>query len=131
MNRTTLLLSAAVMLAGGPAAFAQGLHVSQHLAGYQCMSLNLSEQQLLTNSAPVPVRSGPSPTSPQVGVAGSTVAVAAPLQPVNGFYKMLFPNGATVWIEAAKLRPWANSSNPKATCTPSMMSNGKPGFDYR
>lgn len=129
MNRIAILLSA-VLLARGFVAVAQGPTVAHPLTGYQCMSLNLTEEQLLTNSTPVPVRSGPSPASPQVGVAGATVAVATPLQPVNGYYRMLFPTGGEVWIEAAKLRPWKNAGDPKVTCTPSLMSNGRPGFDY-
>ena len=110
---------------------AQGLRVVQPIDGYVCMSLNLSERQLLDNSKPVPVRAEPSPNAPQIGVAGATVAVLQPAQPVNGFVQMLFPTGQHAWIPFNNLRPWRSVSNPAAKCVPSWLSNGKPGFDYK
>ena len=110
---------------------AQGLRVVQPIDGYRCMSLNLSERQLLDNSKPVPVRTEPSLEAPQVGVAGATVAVLQAARPVNGFVQSLFPTGQHVWILSSDLRPWQSLTNPKARCVPSWLSNGKPGFDYR
>lgn len=131
MTKSTLTIVAPALLGIVAPAYAQRLHVVRAIPGYRCMSLNLTESQLLNNSAPVPVRSAPSSSAPQVGVAGATVAVASPLHPVNGYLQMMFPNGAKVWIAADRLRPWRSPSNPQARCTPALLSNGKPGFDYR
>ena len=111
--------------------FAQGLQVVRPIEGYTCMSLNLTESQLLNNTKPVLVRAEPTLSSPQVGTAGATVAVLQPAHPVNGFVQILFPTGQHVWINFSELRPWRSSSNPKAQCVPSWLSNGKPGFDYK
>jgi len=109
---------------------AQGIHAVRPLAGYACMMLNLTEQQLMDASARVPARTAPDAASPAVGWAAATVAVRGPFHVVNGFAEALFPSGATVWIESAKLRPYRSDGDPAARCVPSEMSNGKPGFAY-
>ena len=70
----------------------------------------------------------PSASSPKVGNAAAVVIATSPLNVVHGFGEVLFPNGRQGWIEAKMLRPYANASNPNAHCTPSLMSNGRPGF---
>jgi hypothetical protein len=129
MKRTILGVALSCAFLCGTA-HAGGLTVVKRLPGYQCMSLDLSEEQLLSNSSPVPVRSAPSDAAPQVGLAGTTVAIVSPPAPIGGYDEMLFPNGKTVWIQAARLRPWASKSDPGAQCFPAELSNGKPGFDY-
>lgn len=123
-------LAVGVALGVSAPVFAQSLTVVRHLPGYTCMSLNLTERQLLEGSVPVPVRAGPSSNSPQLGFAAATVAVREPAKPVNGFLEMLFPDGRAVWIAASMLRPWKSANDPNAQCIPSLMSNGKPGFDF-
>ena len=111
-------------------AMAQGLTVVKHLDDFTCMSLNLTEQQLMDGSVPVQVRAAPEGTAPSVGVAAATVAVRKPVKPVNGFVEMLFPDGRGVWIKANMLHRWKSLNNPRAKCFPAMMSNGRPGFDF-
>lgn len=123
--------SALLLILVSSASHAQGLQVIQPIEGYVCMSLNLNERQLLDNSKPVLVRTEPSLTASKVGIAGATVAVLQPVQPVNGFVQMLFPTGQHAWILLSDLRPWRSMSNPAAKCVPSWLSNGKPGFDYK
>ena len=102
----------------------------QPIPGFQCMTLNLTEQQMADPSVDIPVRSAPSPTAPQVGSASAQVAVRMPMKSVNGFSESLFPTGATVWIETKMLRPYRSISDPTARCVPVIMSNGRPGFTY-
>ena len=107
---------------GGPHNF-----VRQRLAR-MAPALNLTDAQMRDNSLVVPVYAGPSTTSGRVGNASAIVIARSPLHVVNGFAEMLFPNGAAVWIDAKMLRPYHSESNPNAHCTPSLMSNGKPGL---
>ena len=129
MRRFTIYVCAGVLIITcGQRMKAEGLHAVRPLAGYACMMLNLSDAQMRDNSLVVPVYAGPSTTSGRVGNASAIVIAKSPLHIVNGFAEMLFPNGATVWIDAKMLRPYHSESNPTAHCTPSLMSNGKPGL---
>jgi len=129
MRRFTIYVCAAVLIIKcGQRMKAEGLHAVHPIAGYACMMLNLTDAQMKDNSLVVPVYAGPSTTSGRVGNASAIVIAKSPLHIVNGFAEMLFPNGAAVWIDAKMLRPYHSESNPTAHCTPSLMSNGKPGL---
>ncbi len=104
------------------AAHAQGLQAVKPLSGFQCLAL------ADPNGPPPPVLQSPSATAPRVGIAGATVIAASPVQGMNGYVKVMHLDGRPGWIEADKLRPWRSASDPRATCTPAMMSDGKPGF---
>jgi len=104
------------------------VHPVRPLPGYRCMMLNLTQEQFM--SVRVPVRAQPLASAPEVGWAGTNVAVRYPLHIVSSFTEALFPTGATVWIESNKLRPYRSLSDPAATCTPAIMSNGKPGLVF-
>jgi hypothetical protein len=92
------------------------------------MILNLTNEQLRDSALTVPVFKAPSQSSGQVGFAAALIIAKSPLHVENGFAEVLFPDGRTVWIAANMLRPYKNESNPSAHCTPSILSNGKPGF---
>ena len=129
MRRFTIYVCAAVLIITcGQRTKAEGLHAVRPLAGYACMMLNLTDAQMRDKSLVVPVYAGPSTTGGRVGNASAIVIAKSPLHIVNGFAEMLFPNGATVWIDAKMLRPYHSDNNPNAHCTPSLMSNGKPGL---
>ena len=122
---------AAVLLAAmavGHTAAAQGLTAVKPLAGYVCMRLNLTREQMLDNSLSVPVFAHPSSTSPKIGEASATVITKSPMESQNGFAEILFPDGRPAWIQVNMLVPFRNSLNPTAHCTPSLLSNGKPGL---
>lgn len=118
----------AMFIAGSLEANAQGLHPMSPLQGYSCMMLKLTNEQIRSNSVTVPVYNGPSTASGEAGIASAVLIVKNPLNVQNGFAESLFPDGRTVWIKADYLQPYRSASNPNARCTPSMMSNGKPGF---
>ena len=98
------------------------------LPGYQCMMLNITEQQSMDPTFHVPVRAQPSASARVVGTAGSVVIVRVPAKPVNGFLEMLFPDGRQVWIAAEAVRPYHSLGDPNAKCVPEILSNGRIGF---
>lgn len=120
-----VLLATAV---AAPMARAQGLQAVRPLPGYACMVLNLTQQQMLDDSLHVPVYAEPNPSSARVGDASAVVIATAPLHVVRGFGEVLFPDGRQGWVETRMLRPYSSASDPSARCTPSLMSNGRPGL---
>jgi len=106
-----------------------GLEVVRALPGYACMSLAAPAAASLDPNTPgVPIRSTPDPAAPQAAVASATVIARTPPHIENGFAEVLRLNGAPGWIEADKIKPYRSVSNPFARCTPSIMSDGRPGF---
>lgn len=127
MHRLIVATLLAVVMSAA-ASRAQGLKAVRRLPGYACMVLNLSQQQMRDDALHVPVFAEPSPSSSKVGDASAVVIATSPLNVVRGFGEVLFPNGRQGWIEAKMLRPYSSASDPNAHCTPSLMSNGRPGF---
>lgn len=121
----------AVLLMVGRVSHAQGIHAVQPLPGYVCMELSLTSDQYTDPKVGVPIREMPSRAAPIASYAATIVIVRAPQQPTTGFLEVLRPNGLGGWIEAAYLRPWHNPYSPNAQCMPSIMSNGKPGFNVK
>ena len=110
-------------------AHAQGLRAVRPLDGYACMNLDVPEKTLEDPAwAGVPIRSEPHADAPQAAVATPTVIARFPATVINGFAQVLRLNGETGWIEATKLKPYSSASDPYARCTPSLMSNGRPGL---
>ena len=107
---------------------AQGLTAVKPLPGYACMRLKLTHEQVADRNLQIPVFVGPSVSSGKLGNASAIVLVRAPLRVENGFAEILFPDGRTAWLSRDLLEPYATSEFPNAHCTPSLMSNGKPGF---
>lgn len=108
-------------------AHAQGLQAVRPLPGYECMALNLSPQQMMTET--VPILSEPSSSAAKIGIASATV-IAADAPPVNGFQKVLRLDGKPGWISTKLLKPWVNPGGNGQKCVPSAMSNGRLGFGF-
>lgn len=102
-------------------AVSPSLSAGQPLPGFGCASL----PEAVRRMPPVYDR----PHGRAVALAGATVIVS-PHAMVDGYLQLLLPSGQYAWIEAYKLKPWRSASNPKATCTPSVLSNGLPGFRF-
>lgn len=109
----------------------QPLGAVKPLTGYACMSLNLTEQQMMDPSVHVPIRSSPSAEAPVTGNAVATVIAKSPEQQENGFLQVLQLDGRVGWVEAQFLKPWKNPGGNGQRCYPAMMSNGRVGFNYR
>jgi hypothetical protein len=109
--------------------FVQALS-SMQVAARAVGLVNLTEEQLGDFNALPPILANPSPSAAHVGVGSATMIVKNPPQVVNGYEAILHLNGKPGWIQADKLVPWKNASDPRTRCIPSIMSNGRPGFDY-
>ena len=107
----------------------QGPKVMGLLPGYSCMALNLTVDQKSWDALP-PVYAEPSARSVRIGIATATVIVAEPRREEHGFVAVLHMDGRPGWLDAGMIRPWVNKSDPRTTCRPAMMSNGRPGFSY-
>ena len=109
-------------------ASAQGLTAVRPLQGYSCMRLKLTPEQVVDRNLQIPVYTAPSTSSPKVGNASAIVIVRTPLHVENGLAEVLFLDGRQGWLSRELLRPYATAEFPNAQCTPSIMSNGRPGF---
>jgi hypothetical protein len=110
-------------------AFAQGVHPVKTLNGFQCMSLAKLWDGKGPQPAPVHVYESARQGAPQVGFAAATVIAPSPLKVESGRIPIIWPNGKTVWINQTDVAPWHVVSDPNATCTPVLLSNGRYGFD--
>lgn len=117
-----LLAFLAIVLVAGNA-HAQGIQAVQPIPGFQCLAV-------ANPDVPPPVLQSPSATAPHVGMASAVIIAAQPVQGMNGYVKVMHLDGRQGWIEAGQLRPWHSVANPTATCTPAIMSDGKPGFRF-
>ena len=125
----SLYLSLVALFPISAPSLAQGIHAVEPLPGYVCMELALAPDQYTDPKVGVPIRETPSRSAPIASYAATIVIVQASRHLTTGFLQVLRPNGANGWIEASYLRPWHSQYNPHGQCTPSLMSNGKPGFD--
>lgn len=126
-----LALGVAAMVWGGAAATAQQqATVASYIPGARCMNLALTHEQMMDTSLSVPMRAAPRPDAPAIGEPGATVIVRDG-PPTNGFREAMLADGRTGWIEGRWLRPWTPATNPRVTCRPAVLSNGRYGFDIR
>ena len=127
------LLGSALIVAACVAALgvhAQNLTALHPLSGYECMELNLKPQQMMDPNALVPILAKPAASSPLVGYASATV-IASISPPTDGFQHVLRLDGTQGWIDSRYLKPWTNPSGNGQKCVPSVMSNGRLGFDFQ
>jgi hypothetical protein len=110
---------------------AQGIKAVRAIPGYRCMLLSPEDEQAPVQSELPPVLAAPSAMAPRIGYPSGIVFVKWPLHEVGGYTEMLRPNGETGWIATGHLRVWYPMNNTNATCTPSLMSNGRLGTDVR
>lgn len=129
MRKLILAATAAFALCSLPTiGEAQGLRAVHPLPGYACMGLRGVNPSWSFAQLPR-ILDRPSATEGKpVQLASAIVFVKTPLHVVNGFAEVLLQNGHPGWLQRAWLEPYHSVSNPKAHCTPSLMSNGKPGI---
>ena len=111
-------------------ASAQTLTAERPLTGYKCMALNLTEQQMMDPSTHVPILAQPAASSALVGYASATV-IASLSPPTDGFRHVLRLDGVPGWIDIQYLKDWTNPGGNGQKCIPSIMSNGRVGFDFK
>ncbi|MGI4802253.1 MAG: hypothetical protein ACRYG8_51105 [Janthinobacterium lividum] len=130
MKRQHIYLAVLAIGAGTTSSYAAGLHAVRPLNGYICKMLNITEQQALSPTPVVRLKTGPSPTAADAGWAPLTVAVAQSVSPENGYVQVMTLGGKTAWIAGDKVAEWHSKGDPSGTCTPAIMSNGRVGFSY-
>lgn len=101
------------------------------LHGYECMALNLTQQQMMDPSIHIPIRSAPSESAPVTGNAIATVIAATPTVRKGGYLKVLQLNGRSGWIDGRYLKAWTNPGGNGQRCYPAVLASGRIGFDYR
>jgi len=111
---------ATVCLAGFSNAHAR----ETRLPGYECMMLNITGPQSMDPNFHVYLKASPSPASATVGWTPAVVIVKEPAVPVNGFLKIIRPNGKKAWIEARMVKPYHAEADPSAKCAPVVLPNG-------
>ena len=105
-------------------AHAHAQAVGKRLPGYECMMLNITEQQAMDPNFHVGVRAQPSASSPTIGWQPGIVIVKEPAIPTNGFLQILRANGQEAWIEASIVKPYHPLSDPAAKCAPEILPSG-------
>ncbi len=123
MLRTFMLLTAVMpSLAVG-----QSLYPVRPAPGLACMSLDSQALEVTNQSSLPPVLAEPNRSAQTIGYPTSIVFVRSPLVEQHGYIAMVRLNGQPGWIEASRLRPWHPMNGGAASCTPSIMSNGRLG----
>ena len=128
MHRTPTAVFALLLLCG--TAHSQDLHAVRPVPGHVCMMLALPPEVVTDPNQGVPIRNAPSPSAPIASWAPSVLVVPAPQQSTAGFVQILLPDRQQGWVLAAYLKPWSNPYVPGRRCTPSVMSNGRVGYDF-
>ncbi len=134
MRTTAYLTSLAAMCFVGllsRSSYAEGMYALRPLPGYKCMSLNISDKDMMDFHAVVPIYAKPSPDSTPVGQASSIVFVASPEVAVGGFVKVKRLDDSVGWIDARYVVPWHAPDGRPHQCTPSYMSKGGLGSDIK
>lgn len=127
MNLMKLTLIAVTFSSLPFVSFGQGLTVVRPAPGLKCMSLDTASRAATRQDELPPVLVSPDPGATRIGYPTSVVFVKVPVHEKNGFVEMVRLNGEAGWIAANHLEPWRPLNGGSATCTPSVMSNGKLG----
>jgi hypothetical protein len=101
---------------------AQG--VGKRLPGYECMMLNITEQQAMDPNFHVGVKVQPSASSQTIGWQPGIVIVKEPAVPKNGYLQIVRANGQKAWIKASIVKPYRAEADPTAKCAPEILPNG-------
>jgi len=122
MRGTRTIICAALGLITIASADVQAVEEAKVLEGYNCMSvnykaLNVTEEEAYNGTGLQPVFVSPTEGSKKLGTTGGMVYVDWPLNKVNGFVRMLRPNGEHAWIHEIALKPFGNASPSAITCT--------------
>jgi hypothetical protein len=119
-RRSAMLAAIGVITIG--VADIRAAEADKAIHGYNCMSvdykaLNATEEEIWNGTASPPVFAGPTEGSKKLGVSAGIVYVAWPLEKLNGFVRVLRPNGDKAWISEIALKPYRNASASAITCT--------------
>ena len=122
-----LTLFALALCCSPVAGFGQGLTAVRPVPGLKCMSLDAASRAATRQADLPPVLASPDPGASRIGYPTSIVFVKTPVHNKNGFVEIVRLNGESGWIAADHLETWHPLNGGSATCTPSVMSNGRLG----
>lgn len=114
------------------AAFVHGAEAAPKtpIAGYHCMMLNQSPDEMRDPGSVVYYRVQPDANAAQRGIVETVVAIQDVEHATNGFLPALAFNRAKVWAPAQALAPYRSASSPNTRCTPAVRSDGKLDFIF-
>lgn len=120
-----ILIAAGILACLSTAGSAKSLTAIRPLDGYGCARLNATDAQMLNpKGTGIVIREAPNASAPVGTTAPGVLFVRTPSHVVDGFAEVLQLTGKPGWIETRYLKPF----DPNARCTPSLMSDGKPGI---
>jgi hypothetical protein len=122
MTKKILMMLGLCAVACSTQARAQGQ--PHKVAGYECMMLNITEQQAMQPGFHVAVKAAPSASSKTVGWQPEIVIVKEPGTATNGYLPILRANGQRAWIAADIVKPYHAEADPTAKCAPWVLPNG-------
>jgi hypothetical protein len=119
-----------IILAGlvSAAAIAADIRVVRPIPGLVCMLVRMPSENVRDFGQLPRVLQEPLATARAVGLASAVVFVKVPVQVVNGYAEVVLFNGVKGYLDQGLLSPYRSLGDPKATCTPSLMSNGSLGM---
>lgn len=121
----SVLIIGGILACFSTATSAQTLTAVRPLDGYSCARLNATDAQMMDRKGPrIVIREAPNASAPVGTNAAGVVFVRTPAHVVGSFTEVLQLTGKPGWIETRSIKPF----DPNARCTPSLMSNGRPGI---
>jgi hypothetical protein len=119
------LIAAAILTCLSTLSGAGSLTAVRPLEGYGCARLNATDAQMMNpKGTGIVIREAPNASAPVGTNAPGVLFVRIPAHVVGGFAEVLQLTGKPGWIETRYLKPF----DPNARCTPSLMSDGRPGI---
>jgi hypothetical protein len=130
MRRLVMALGTAAGLATMFSHGVEAVEVDKVIDGYNCMlvdykALNVTDEEAFNGTGLQPVYAGPTEESKKLGTTGSMVYVEWPLNKVNGFVRMLRPDGEHAWIHEIALKPFGKADASSVSCTLSQNAKGR------
>ena len=122
------ILGLVILATVATAGVATAQNSAKRIQGYQCMMLNITEQQSMDPAFHVTLYARPSLAASEAGWSGAVPIVKSPPEPINGFLQVLKADGEKAWIAADMVKPYRPVSDPSARCVPEVLPNGRIGI---
>ncbi|WP_291366532.1 hypothetical protein [Acetobacter sp. UBA5411] len=132
MNLLKACTFSALAIAGlslGTTSHAAGLKAVKPLNGYRCMVIDAPDEVMMDFQHPIEMHEAPGEQSPTVSGISTVFAVAEPPETSGGFIKTMNFAFKPGWVSTKWVKPY-EAVHPGVKCVPSVMSDGKLGFDF-
>lgn len=108
---------------------ASGLKPVKALPGYQCMAIDAPDEVMMDDKHPIMMHQQPNDKSPEISGVPTVFAVTAPAEVKNGYIKTINFGLQPGWVSTKWVKPY-ETVHPGVKCIPSIMTDGKLGFDF-